>query len=160
MFFLVAITATLAYAIQGTLMASVYRRFDKLSAVAYRGVSLGVTMSPLLLFAPREEFSKIPGILPLLLVASIGAAIANFCAAKSYSHLPIGVSSAVSMSFASIFATAIGIIFVGEKLTAQQCLFCASSSDPHILWSVSSRAVSILSLSDICGSLLSALSQH
>jgi hypothetical protein len=49
-FFVLAIAATFGYSLQSTLMTSFYRSVDRLSAVALRGLSLGVTMLPLLLF--------------------------------------------------------------------------------------------------------------
>jgi drug/metabolite transporter (DMT)-like permease len=96
---------------------------DRLSAVALRGLSLGLSMSPLLLFVPGADFLRAPSYITPILGASVCAAIGNLCAARAYSFLPIGVASAMSMSFAAIFAALIGFVFVGETLTSGQLFF-------------------------------------
>jgi drug/metabolite transporter (DMT)-like permease len=125
MFFLLAIVATAAYALQGTLMVSYYRAMDQLSAVAYRGLSLGVTMLPLLCFVPQAEFSKVPEHALLIAAASSCAALANYFAAISYLYLSVGVACAAAMSFAAIAAAIIGYAFAGESLAAPQMIFAA-----------------------------------
>jgi drug/metabolite transporter (DMT)-like permease len=120
LFFLLCIFATLGYALQSTLMASVYRSLDRLSAVSYRGLSLALTMSPLLLFVPAGEFQLLPAILPLIFAASLAAALANWCAANAYSHLPVGIAAALSMTFATLCSVAIGYFFFAEALSEMQ----------------------------------------
>jgi drug/metabolite transporter (DMT)-like permease len=123
MFFLAAIIATIGYALQSTLMASYYRSMDRLSAVALRGLSLGLSMAPLLLFVPGADFGRVPGQILLILGAAVFAALGNVASARAFSFLPVGVATASSMGFASIFAALIGFVFVGERLTSAQLVF-------------------------------------
>jgi drug/metabolite transporter (DMT)-like permease len=122
-FFIVALIATLAYALQGTLMASYYRTVDPLSAVAYRGLSLGVSMLPLLLFVPASDFVSFWLHERDVLIASVCAALGNLYIARAYRNLPVGIASGVGMSFAAIFAGAFGYLLVGEVLSPRQIFF-------------------------------------
>lgn len=123
MFFLLAIVAALGYSLQSTLMASYYRRMDRLSAVAYRGISLGISMFPLLFFVPVEALSKIPRYFILILLASVLAALGNWAIANAYRRLPVGIATAYGMSFSSVNVALITFIFLGERLSFQQLLF-------------------------------------
>ena len=123
MFFTIAILSTIGYSVQSTLMASYYRRMDRLSAVAYRGLSLGITMMPLLLFVPRGQFGRVISFLPHLGAASFVAALANWCMANAYSFLPVGIASALTMSFTAVVVVLLGFIFLAESLTGVQLCF-------------------------------------
>lgn len=123
MFFSLAIVAALGYSLQSTLMASYYRRIDRLSAVAYRGISLGISMLPLLFFVPFEEFWKTPQYFILILLASVLAALGNWAIANAYRRLPIGIATACAMSFSSVNVAIISFAFLGERLSFLQLLF-------------------------------------
>ena len=123
MFFIVALIATIAYAIQGTLMASYYRSMDQLSAVAYRGLSLGLSMLPLLLFVPSVDFGNVPSVAGSILIASVCAALGNLYIARAYCDLPVGIASGMAMSCAALLAGALGFFLLGEVLTPRQIFF-------------------------------------
>lgn len=123
MFFIVALISTLAYAIQGTLMASYYRSMDQLSAVAYRGLSLGFSMLPLLLFVSPADFASVPSLAGSILGASVCAALGNLYIARAYCDLPVGIASGMGMSCAALLAGALGFLLLGEVLTPRQIFF-------------------------------------
>ena len=125
LFFTLAIAATIGYSFQSTLMASFYRSIDRLSAVAYRGLTLGITMLPLLAFVPRESYQQINSLLPAIALASLLAALGNWCAANAFHYLPIGIASALSMSFATLVTILIAHLFLGEALSSIQLLLIA-----------------------------------
>lgn len=58
-----------------------------------------------------------------IFTAAVFAALGNWCSANSYNHLPVGIASALNMSFASIAVVAIGYFFPGESLSSYQLLF-------------------------------------
>lgn len=121
-FFILCIASTIGYALQATLMTKYYRSMDSLSAVSYRGLSLAVSMAPLLFFVPRETYSHIPAVVLPLLAASTAAVFANWSSAKAFRFLPVGIASAASMSFATVSSVAIGIFFLGESISSLQAL--------------------------------------
>ncbi|MGY5450255.1 EamA family transporter [Agarivorans sp. MS3-6] len=122
MFFIIALCATFAYALQGVLMAKVYRQSDQLSAVAYRGLSLLISMSPLLLLVPHSAYADFLGQLAWLLLAASLAAVANWANAIAFVRLPVGIASALSMAFTALFVALLGQFFLNEQLSLQQWL--------------------------------------
>ncbi len=122
MFFILAVLATLGYSLQSTLMASYYRSMDCLSAVAFRGISLGISMLPLMLFVSGHDLLRTPAFVPLISIASVLAALGNWSAANAYRQLPVGITSALSMSATSLVVVVIGWSFLGELLSATQLL--------------------------------------
>ena len=122
MYFLFALISTVGYSLQGTLLTSFYRKMDPLSAVAYRGLTLGVTMLPLLLLVSQKEFGEVDRIFPLLVCASFVTAIGNLFSARTLLYLPVGLATALTMTFSSIVALLIGVLFLGEGLTPTQIL--------------------------------------
>ena len=106
-------------------MVSYYRRMDSLSAITYRGLTLGLSMLPLLFLADFNEFQRILDFLPYILAGSIFSALGNWCSANTYVHLPIGIGSALTMSAASIVAVLIGFLFLSEMLVASQIISIA-----------------------------------
>ncbi|MEE1673921.1 DMT family transporter [Agarivorans aestuarii] len=122
MFFIIALTATFAYALQGVLMAKVYRQSDLLSAVAYRGLSLVLTMSPLLLLVPQSAYAGFVEQSMWLLLAASLAALANWANAIAFVRLPVGIASALSMAFTALFVGLLGELFLDESLSPMQWL--------------------------------------
>ncbi len=122
-FFLVALAATVAYAVQGTLLAGFFRRLDRLSVVTYRGLALGLTLLPLLLFIGPVEPSAAMRMAPFILAAAAVAAVGNWCGGLAYSFLPVGIASALAMSFAAVVSGFIGFAVLGESLHLAQLAF-------------------------------------
>lgn len=125
MFFFLAMLATLGYSAQGTLMVAVYRRMDTLSAVSYRGLSLGVVMLPLLLWMPEETWNRTPEVLTPLLCAATITAFGNWCMGNAMRFLPVGTASTLCMGLAAVVTALHGFFFFGERLTPLQ-IFCGS----------------------------------
>ncbi|WP_152779987.1 EamA family transporter [Agarivorans sp. B2Z047] len=122
MFFFIALTATFAYALQGVLMAKVYRQSDLLSAVAYRGLSLLISMSPLLLLVPLSAYSGFIHHAGWLVLAAGLAALANWANAIAFVRLPVGIASALSMAFTALFVGLLGELLLDERLSPLQWL--------------------------------------
>jgi drug/metabolite transporter (DMT)-like permease len=120
MAFILALVATLGYSLQGTLMTSVYRSMDRLSASTYRCLSLGITMLPLLLFVPSAQFTIINKILPYTIFASFLAAFGNWSNSNAFRHLPVAVATALSMSFATCFVVLTEWLFFSSTFSPNQ----------------------------------------
>lgn len=117
MYLLLAICSMLAYAVQITFMARYFRRFDPLLATALRGLSLGLSMLPVLLLAADSSFFLILAHPWLLLSASFTAALGNWSAAQSFRYLPVGIASACQQGMLILVVTIIGYVFFGENIT-------------------------------------------
>lgn len=123
MYILIAILAASAYALQGTLMASIYRKMDPLSAISYRGLAIGCTSLPLLFFVPKEDFLIVPNFLLGIALCSCVGAFGNWFFAHSYKRLPVGVATALVSSFRTITAIGLAVYFLGEMLNSVQYAF-------------------------------------
>lgn len=125
MFFLLAISATFAYALQNTLLTQAYRDMDQLSAVAYRGLTLGISFLPLLLLAENVSLDATLKTLPMILTAALFGTVANLFNAYAFAYLTVGVASALTMSATAIMVAVIGFCFLGESLSLVQLLLIA-----------------------------------
>ncbi len=120
MFFLLAIGSALFFALQGTLMARVYRELDQLSAVSYRGLSLGITMLPLLLFVPLEQFQETFDLLPALLVASLIGGLSSLFFALTVKKLIVGMANSVCFCVSTLSTVLIDRNYFKRALSWEQ----------------------------------------
>ena len=120
MFFFIAFIAAFGYALQMTLMAGFYRRMDTLSAVAYRGLSLGLSMLPLLAWAPVEQYARLGSVWPVLLLLFILTACGDWAIADVVRFLPVGVGTAIANSLIAIVTAFLGFVFFHEALQTGQ----------------------------------------
>ncbi len=123
MFILLGLCASFGYALQNSLMVAVWRRMDTLCAVALRGLALGLTMLPLLVFVPGEKVLSFGSFLPLMFVASLFAALGNWAAATSYCCLPVSKGSAICTAATTVGALALSWLMLGERLGGLQTVF-------------------------------------
>ena len=89
MFILLAVFSMITYALQTALMASYFRRLDPLAVTAARGLSLGISMIPLMVFAMPGSIVKIFHHPFELVSASVLASLGNWAAGKSFRYLPV-----------------------------------------------------------------------
>ena len=123
MTFLFALCSAFGYALQNALMTKMYRKLDGLSASCYRGLTLGISMSPLLLLTSPPAVSVPPaGMYAELLAAAILAGIANCIGALLFRLYPIGVANALCQGTFVAATTVLGIVFFSEQLSTMQYL--------------------------------------
>lgn len=122
MFFLAAFCAAFGYALQLTLMASFYRKMDTLSAVAYRGLSLGLSMLPLLLWVPVAHYAAIGSAWSTLLLLWLFTAAGDWTFANTIRYLPVGVATALGNGLITIVSAVIGYLFFHEALSLMQAV--------------------------------------
>lgn len=108
----------LGYAVQGTLMANHYRRMDGLLATAWRGVSLGISMLPLLLLCDSSKAALTLNHSSLLVAAIVSAALGNWAAALSFRHLTTGIGIALQQAAMVLISLLLGILVFGEQILA------------------------------------------
>lgn len=120
MFFFLLLCSAFGYALQGALMAGIYRRFDRLNAIAYRGLSLGITMSPLLLFVPSNTGISLYSVFFHYVIACILAAFGNWCFAGVYTCFFVGIANALCVGFCSIMSMVFSYILLGDRVNLYQ----------------------------------------
>ena len=110
-----AILSIFGYTLDPVLMAKLYRSQRPLAAVAYRGLALSISATPLLLLCSANDFVGIPIFLPILLLAAVTATIANWGFAMSVHYFPVGVSNALVMGLQMLVISALSTIFMSES---------------------------------------------
>ncbi len=126
MFFLAAFFAAFGYALQMTLMASFYRKMDTLSAVAYRGVSLGLSMLPLLCWVPTAQYTTIGAAWSTCLLLWIFTAAGDWTFANTVRYMPVGVATALGNGLITIISALIGYLYFREVLGSGQIVMIGS----------------------------------
>lgn len=122
MLVVIALISSFSYALQVALMTSVYRTMDRLSANGYRGLTLAITMFPLLFFVPRSDFMNTSQWTAEVAIAALLGVLGNLSASRAYSFLPVGIASATFVSFRAVVAAGIGVIVLRESLSIWQWL--------------------------------------
>lgn len=117
MFYLIVLLAAISQAIQSVFMVRYYRTIDPLSVIAYRGLSLGISMLPVIYFAEAGAWSKLPDATSAILLAAILGALGNWCISSAFLSFPVGRTNAIAMSCTAIVASILGFIFFGEQLS-------------------------------------------
>ena len=117
MFWLLATISMIAYSVQNVLMVHHIRQMDAWSAAMYRTLSLGISMSPLLLIAGREATLGITAVLPQVILASLLGAGGLTMAFSMFHFLPIGISTAISSGIRTVLMIVLAWIFLGEVLS-------------------------------------------
>lgn len=101
------------------------RQHDRLELAALRGVSLGLSMAPLLFWVPRSAWSRLgaePGMLGLIVAIT---ALANVLQFQSARYLPFGLRASIILTGISIGSVLLGSLVLGERLSASASAWCA-----------------------------------
>lgn len=120
MIILFGLLASLGYSVQGTLLARYARSVDSLSLVAYRGLSLALTMWLLLLFVPATAFALPTSAILLLVVVACCWTGANFLSNIAVQSLTVGIATAFSIGSGTVVAMLIEGFVLGRPLSRLQ----------------------------------------
>lgn len=122
MIIIFGLLATLGYSLQGSLLAYYARSTDALSLVAYRGLSLALTMWPLLFFVPAGGFFLPPEALIRLGIVAILCTAANALSNLTYRYLPVGIATAVAIGSGTVVAMLIEGLILNRPLSTAQLI--------------------------------------
>ncbi len=126
LFFIFIAISTFSFGIHSALIIHFARRFDAPIVAAYRGLSLVVTMAPILFFAPLDAILAIREHIPILLLSAATGSLAFTISMSGSRYLPVGVASSIRQSVTAPVAIVIGILFLEEYLTFIQILLLAA----------------------------------
>lgn len=91
-----------------------------MEVAGWRGVSLVVTMAPLLIWVPRGSWGKLGERWVVLLVTVVATGFCNVLQMQAARYLPFGLRAAFLVSGISAGSILFGWWFFGESLTAAQ----------------------------------------
>ncbi|MGC4092988.1 MAG: DMT family transporter [Polyangiaceae bacterium] len=124
-FVLLCLASRFFYSLNDVFTGRLARKYDRIEVAALRGVSLGLTMAPLLLFVPARAWASLRAELPLLLAIVTLTAVANILALQSARYLPFGVRASLITTATSLVSLGLGVMVLGERLTLLAFLLCA-----------------------------------
>lgn len=120
LFVAMCLLSRFAYSLNDVLVGRLARRYGRMEVAAWRGVSLGLTMSPLLFWVPGAAWGSLGDrwLELLLLVAITGAA--NLLQLEAARNLPFGLRAAFMIAGIAAGSLILGWVFLGERLSAFQ----------------------------------------
>jgi len=124
-FLLLCLVSRFFYTLNDMFTGRLARQHDQLELAALRGVSLGISMAPVLFWVPRVAWSKLaaePG--SLLAIVAI-TALANVLQLQAARYLPFGLRASIILTGIAIGTVLLGYVALGERLSATTFGWCA-----------------------------------
>ena len=123
-FLALCLLSRLAYAFNDVLVGRLARRHSHVEIAALRGLSLGLTMAPLLLWVPAAAWGALAVRWPSYLLMIAATAACNVLQNHAARFLPFGLRSAVMITTISVASVILGTTLFGERLSPAQALLC------------------------------------
>jgi drug/metabolite transporter (DMT)-like permease len=139
-FVALCLLSRVAYSFNDVLVGELARRHDRMEIATWRGLSLGVSMAPLLLWVPGSAWGALaehPGELLWLVAITAGANLLQLQAAR---YLPFGLRAALFVAGVALGGIGLGAWSLGERFTALELGFCALVIASAVLASVGNHS--------------------
>ena len=114
-----------AYSLNDVFTGRLARRFGRLEVATMRGVALGLTMAPLLLWVPAAAWRAMVARWPELLLVFALTAASNLLQNHAARLLPFGLRAAFMITGISSTALLLGWLVAGEVLAWEQIALAA-----------------------------------
>jgi drug/metabolite transporter (DMT)-like permease len=124
-FLLLCLTSRIAYSFNDVWTGRLARRHGRTEVAALRGVSLGLTMAPLLLFVRAGAWGALlehAGEVVLLVSITAGSNLLQLHAVRC---LPFGLRASLSVSTVALGGILLGVLLLGEQTGSGQLLWSA-----------------------------------
>ncbi len=123
-FIALCLISRVAYSFNDVFTGRLARRQGRVELATFRGLSLGVTMAPLLYWVPAAAWQALAERwVELLLMVGITAA-ANVLQLQAARFLPFGLRAAFIVMALAVGGVALGVGFLGESFSAAQVGWC------------------------------------
>jgi len=124
-FLLLCLLSRFFYTLNDIFTGRIAREHDRLELAALRGVSLGLTMAPLLLWVPRAAWANLLAEPLMLAGIVVTTAVANVLQFQSARYLPFGLRSSIINAGISLGSVFLGYSVLGERLSGSVGIWCA-----------------------------------
>ena len=114
MFYLLAVSSMLGYALQNALLVRYARRIDGLSLAFYRNISFLVTLLPLLFLSSPQEIAAVLSHWKVLLLSGIAGGVYLAIVFESYRFIPIGIGHTIKRATINALMVPSGLLLYGE----------------------------------------------
>jgi drug/metabolite transporter (DMT)-like permease len=124
-FLALCLLSRVAYTFNDVLVGELARKHDGMEIAAFRGVSLGISMAPLLFWVAPSAWDALGARSGELLVLISVTAVANVLQLEAARHLPFGLRAALLVTGVAIGGLALGAWFFGERFSPAELGWCA-----------------------------------
>jgi drug/metabolite transporter (DMT)-like permease len=124
-FLLLCLLSRFFYTLNDLFTGRLARKYDRFELAALRGVSLGFSMAPLLLWVPHAAWSKLLADAGSLAGIVVITALANVLQLESARYLPFGLRASVILTGIALGSVLLGALVLGEKLSLGVVLWCS-----------------------------------
>jgi drug/metabolite transporter (DMT)-like permease len=157
-FLALCLLSRIAYTFNDVLVGELARKHDRLEIAAFRGLSLGVTMAPLLLWVTAPAWGALAGRSGELFLLICVTAVANVLQLEAARHLPFGLRAALLVTGVALGGLALGAWFFGERLSVAELGWCALVLTSAVLGSLGDHSTEGLTANVPKGALLTLAS--
>ncbi|MET0413245.1 MAG: DMT family transporter [Polyangiaceae bacterium] len=124
-FVALCLIARFNYSLNDVFIGRLARRHGRMRVAAFRGLSLGASMTPWLLFVPAAAWSALSGQPGTLLFTAAVTAVANILQFHGARYLPFGLRAAIMLTTMATTSLLVGWLLLDERLSALQIGLCA-----------------------------------
>jgi drug/metabolite transporter (DMT)-like permease len=125
LFLALCLLSRLAYAVNDVLVGRLARRHSHVEVASMRGLSLGLTMAPLLFWVPAGAWLALAAQWPSYLALIAVTAGANVLQNHAARFLPFGLRAALMLSAVSVASVGFGAGVFAERLSLTHLGLCA-----------------------------------
>ncbi len=123
-FLALCLLSRLAYAFNDVLVGRLARRHGEVEIAALRGLSLGLTMAPLLLWVPLDAWAGLAARWPSYLLLVALTAASNVLQNRAARLLPFSLRAALMIAAVSLASVVLGAALFAERLSYAQTGLC------------------------------------
>jgi drug/metabolite transporter (DMT)-like permease len=124
-FLALCLLSRIAYTFNDVLVGELAREHDGIEVATFRGVSLGITMAPLLFWVAPGAWAALaarPGELAFLIAVT---AVGNVLHLQAARHLPFGLRAAILVAGVAVGGIGLGAWFFDERFSSVELGWCA-----------------------------------
>lgn len=156
-FVALCLVARFNYSLNDVFIGRLARRHGRMRVAAFRGLSLGATMTPWLLFVPAAAWSALTGQPGTLLFTAAVTAVANILQFHGARYLPFGLRAAIMLTTMATTSLLVGWLMLDERLSPLQIGLCAVLVGSALAAALGSHVVQDIEVDVARGSLLTVL---
>jgi drug/metabolite transporter (DMT)-like permease len=123
-FLLLCLVSRFFYTLNDLYTGRLARQYDRWELAALRGISLGFSMAPLLLWVPRSAWSNLATEWRSLAVIVATTAAGNVLQLQAARYLPFGLRASVILTGISVVSVLLGWVVLGERLSGAAAMWC------------------------------------
>jgi drug/metabolite transporter (DMT)-like permease len=156
-FVALCLVARFSYSLNDVFIGRLARRHGRMRVAAFRGLSLGASMTPWLLFVPAAAWSALSEQPGTLLFTAAVTAVANILQFHGARYLPFGLRAAIMLTTMATTSLLAGWLLLDERLSPLQIALCVVLVGSALAAALGSHVVQDIEVDIPRGALLTVL---